>query len=63
MSENKNETFEIISYTLNVILTFLVIFFTFINPKLLKCQYWTYVLVSLVTAIIFHSGVRAGKNT
>jgi len=63
MSANKNETFEIISYTLNVILAFLVIFFTFINPNLLKCQYWTYILVSLVTAIIFHSGVRAGKNT
>jgi len=62
MSANKNETFEIISYTLNVILAFLVIFFTFIKPCLLKCQYWTYLLVSLVTAIIFHSGVRAGKN-
>jgi len=63
MSTNKNETFEIISYTLNVILAFLVIFFTFIKPCLLKCEYWTYILVALITAILFHTGVRAGKNT
>ena len=54
-------TLEYISYTLNIVLLFLVIFFTYLNPSLLDNQYWVYVLVTLLTAIVFHSGHIAGK--
>jgi len=59
---NDNFTLEIIMYLINSILAFLMIFFTFVNPSLLNYQYWTYILVALVTAIIFHTGSKVGKN-
>ena len=57
-----NFTLEVIMYLVNSILAFLMIFFTFINPSLLKCEYWTYILIALISAIIFHTGTKVGKN-
>jgi len=59
---NGNFALEVIMYLVNSVLAFLMIFFTFVNPSLLKYQYWTYILVALVTAIIFHTGSKVGKN-
>jgi len=59
---NDNFTLELIMYLINSILAFLMIFFTFVNPSLLNDQYWTYILVALVTAIIFHTGSKVGKG-
>ena len=59
---NSNFTLEVIMYLVNSILASIMIFFTFVKPCLLKCEYWTYILVALVTAVIFHTGTKVGKN-
>lgn len=59
---DKNYTLEIIMYVINSVIVSLMISFSFVNPSLLQNQYWTYILITLITAIVFHTGTKVGKN-
>ena len=54
--------FSVIMYLVNAVLFAVMLFLTFINPSLLHCQYWDYILIGLFTAIVFHTGHQTGRS-
>ena len=53
---------SVIMYLVNAVIFAVMLFLSFINPSLLHCQYWDYILIGLFTAIVFHTGHQTGRS-
>jgi len=58
-----NSTLCIIAFLVHSVLFAVALFFAFINPSLLKCENYMYILYVLLSTLLVHSGYHLGRNS
>ncbi len=58
-----NCTLCITAFLVHSVLFAIALFFVFVNPSLLKCENYMYILYVLLSTLLVHGGYHMGRNS